>query len=149
MPSPSAEGEGGPLAVDEVSYRKRSQIIEPMNRDRHNTNLTVFSQKLRKNMTREERHLWYDFLRGLPFVVHRQYVIGSYIADFYIPSKSVVIELDGGQHFEPEQMEYDRNRDQYMADKGLTVLRYSNADINSNFSGVCEDIMRKTGIPVD
>ena len=99
-------------------------------------------------MTKEERHLWYDFLRGLPFVVHRQYVIDSYITDFYIPSKSVVIELDGGQHYETEQMEYDRKRDQYMVEKGLTVLRYSNTDINSNFTGVCEDIMRKTGMTV-
>ena len=58
------------------------------------------ARRLRKNMTKEERHLWYDFLRGLPVMVHRQKVIGKYIVDFYIAEANLVIELDGSQHYE-------------------------------------------------
>ena len=111
-----------------------------------NTNLTSYSQSLRRNMTKEERHLWFDFLKNLDITVHRQHIIGEYIADFYIASKSIVIELDGGGHFETEQIEYDRKRDAYMNAKGITVIRYSNADIHNNFSGVCEDILIRLGL---
>jgi len=97
-------------------------------------------------MTKEERHLWYDFLKHLNISVKRQFVIGSYIADFYIASKAIVIELDGGGHYEPEQEEYDRKRNMYMNSIGITVLRYSNLDVNRNFDGVCEDILRNSGL---
>ena len=95
---------------------------------------------LRKNMTREERHLWYDYLRSLPVMVHRQKVIGRYIVDFYIASAGLVIELDGSQHYEPSGQEADRQRDAWLRSQGLTVLRYSNADVNYRFEGVCQDI---------
>ena len=68
--------------------------------EQHNKNLTANARSLRRNMTKEERHLWYDFLKGLPVRVHRQKVIGNYIADFYIASAKLVIELDGSQHYE-------------------------------------------------
>ena len=61
--------------------------------------LTGISRVLRKNMTKEERHLWYDFLKGLPLTVNRQKVLGDYIVDFFVASKKLVIELDGSQHF--------------------------------------------------
>ena len=61
----------------------------------NNPRLTPRAQELRSNMTKEERHLWYDFLKSLPVTVHRQKVLGNYIADFYIASKKLVIELDG------------------------------------------------------
>ena len=61
----------------------------------NNSKLTRNAQELRKSMTKEERHLWYDFLKSLPVTVNRQKVIGQYIADFYIAEKKVVIELDG------------------------------------------------------
>ena len=91
-------------------------------------------------MTKEERHLWYDFLKGLPVTVHRQKVIGNYIADFYIASSKIVIELDGSQHFEDEGKKKDAVRDAYFAEIGLRVLRYSNADVNLRFRQVCEEI---------
>ena len=107
-------------------------------------NLTLSSnaKALRRNMTKEERHLWYDFLRTLSVMVHRQKVIGAYIVDFYIASANLVIELDGSQHYDQEGRRADRERDAYLSALGLRVLRYSNADVNDNFSGVCQDILR-------
>jgi very-short-patch-repair endonuclease len=93
-------------------------------------------------MTKEERHLWFDFLKTLPVTVNRQKVIGRYIVDFYIASNNLVIELDGSQHFEATGKQKDINRDAYMTQNGLTVLRYSNLDINRNFREVCEDILQ-------
>ena len=106
----------------------------------YNSKLTANARRLRKNMTKEERHLWYDCLKQLPVTVHRQKTIGSYIVDFYIASHQIVIELDGSQHYETEHHEKDMQRDKYLTDVGCTVLRYSNADINVRFQSVCQDI---------
>ena len=108
-----------------------------------NNNLKKNSQKLRKEMTKEERHLWYDFLKTLPVTIHRQKVIGPYIVDFYCASAKLVIEIDGTQHFEEKGLASDAERDKYLNDMDLTVLRYSNYDVNSNFDGVCEDILKR------
>ena len=97
---------------------------------------------LRKNMTKEERHLWYDFLKTLPQTIHRQKIIGSYVVDFYCASAKLVIELDGSQHFEQAGQEKDAYRDAFLQEMGLTVLRYSNLDVNKNFEGVCLDILK-------
>ena len=105
-----------------------------------NYKLTNNARKLRKSMTKEERHLWYDFLKGLPLTIHRQKVIGQYIVDFYIADAKLVIELDGSQHYENEGVEKDTERDDYLRSAGITVLRYANSDINRDFQGVCEDI---------
>ncbi|MDE5671150.1 MAG: endonuclease domain-containing protein [Eubacterium sp.] len=109
----------------------------------YNQRLKNNSQKLRRNMTKEEKHLWYDFLKTLPVTVKRQKIIGNYIVDFYIASKKIIIELDGAQHFEEENQQCDTIRDKYLSNLGLTVLRYSNYDINTNFDGVCEDIKKR------
>ena len=111
--------------------------------------LKPYAQELRKNknMTRQERMLWYHFLRSLPVTVKRQKIISGYIADFYIPSARLVIELDGSQHYSSEGIEYDKERDEYMQSLGLTVLRYSNLEIDHNFSAVCEDILSKIPSP--
>ena len=106
----------------------------------YNPKLTGNAKALRKNMTKEERHLWYDFLKQLPVTVYRQKVIGNYIVDFYIADAKIVIELDGSQHFEEEGQREDRVRDAYLQAQGLTVLRYANSDVNGNFRGVCQDI---------
>ena len=103
--------------------------------------LTGYSQDLRKEMTEEERHLWHVFLKHLPFTIHRQKVIGPYIADFYCAETKTVIELDGSQHFEESGAAKDRERDAYMVAAGITVLRYSNLQIKRNFKGVCKDIL--------
>ena len=109
----------------------------------YNKKLVPNAQKLRKNMTKEERHLWYDFLKDLPVMVHRQKVIGPYIVDFYIASSKLVIELDGSQHYEKEGQNADFRRDAYLNSLGITVHRYSNLDINRNFEAVCQDIWNK------
>ncbi len=106
-----------------------------------NKNLSELARTLRKNMTRHERHLWCDFLKGLPVMVHRQKVIGSYIVDFYIAEKKLVIELDGSQHYFLPGKRADEVRDRYLREQGLTVLRYANSDIDRNFEGVCTDIL--------
>ena len=107
----------------------------------HNRSLSGNARRLRREMTKQERHLWYDFLKGLPVMVHRQKVIGNYIVDFYIAEEKLVIELDGSQHFEDAGKQADAVRDAYLNSVGLTVLRYSNADVNQRFRGVCEDIL--------
>ena len=104
--------------------------------------IVTFSQELRKNMTKEERRLWYDFLKNLPVTVHRQKVIGKYIADFYIASAKIIIELDGSQHYEETAQKRDAERDEYFRQNKIKVLRYSNYDINTDFDSVCSDILR-------
>lgn len=111
--------------------------------DTHNKKLAPNARTLRKNMTKEERHLWYDFLKDLPVMVHRQKVIGPYIVDFYIASAQLVIELDGSQHYEKDGLWADAQRDGYLNSLGLTVQRYSNLDIVRNFEAVCQDIWHK------
>ena len=111
--------------------------------DKSSKKITANARNLRRNMTKEERHLWYDFLKDLPIMVHRQKVIGSYIVDFYVAEKKTVIELDGSQHFEDAGIQEDRQRDQFLQSRGMTVLRYSNRDVNQRFRGVCEDIWNR------
>ena len=91
-------------------------------------------------MTKEEKHLWYDFLKQLPITVNRQKVIGKYIVDFYIASANLVIELDGAQHYEEKGKTQDAQRDSFLKSQGIDVLRYSNVDVNNNFESVCKDI---------
>ena len=98
------------------------------------------SQDLRKNMTKEERHLWYDFLKTYPIQFKRQYPVGAYIVDFYCYQAKLVLELDGSQHCEPSALEYDRNRSEYLKSQGLYVIRLSNRDITEQFRSVCEMI---------
>ena len=107
----------------------------------NNLNLTDNAKALRKNMTREERHLWYDFLKTLPVTVNRQKVIGKYIVDFYIASSKMVIELDGSQHYEDAGVASDIERDIYLNALGIKVLRYSNLEVNQKFESVCQDIL--------
>ena len=89
-------------------------------------------------MTKEERRLWYDFLRQYPVRFARQKVLGHYIADFYCAQAGLVVELDGGQHYEDKAMEQDARRTDYLAGYGLLVLRIPNNEVMQNFSGVCE-----------
>ena len=108
---------------------------------KHNSEMVPFAKELRKNMTKEERHLWYDFLKTLPITVNRQKVIGNYIVDFYIATAKLVIEVDGSQHYEEKGVENDAKRDVFLNGLGIKVLRYSNLDVNQRFEGVCEDIL--------
>ncbi len=105
-----------------------------------NGKLTKNARALRKNMTKEEAHLWYQFLCRYKPRFHRQYVIGNYIADFYCYEAKLVVELDGSQHFNAGEMEYDEKRTEYLRSQGLRVLRFSNLDVMRQFRNVCETI---------
>ena len=107
----------------------------------NNPALTKIARTLRKNMTKEERHLWYDFFKNLSVTVNRQKVIGRYIVDFYIASAKTAVELDGSQHYDDIGRKNDEIRDNYLNTLGIKVLRYSNADINQRFDSVCSDIL--------
>ena len=107
---------------------------------RHNKKLTQFAQKLRKEMTKEEKQLWYRYLREYPVQFHRQVTCGQYILDFYCAKAKLAIELDGSQHFEPDVKEQDRERTEYLNSIGVAVLRIPNNEIWRNLGGVCEEI---------
>ena len=107
---------------------------------KHNKSLIPYARNLRKNLTKEERHLWYDFLRSYPTKFLRQKVLGKYIVDFYCAEAKLVIELDGSQHYEDQGIEYDKKRMAYLEEYGIRVLRIANNEVNQNFSGVCEYI---------
>ena len=99
-----------------------------------------YSQQLRKNQTKEENHLWYDFLKTYPVQFRRQYPIGQYIADFYCHKARLIVELDGSQHCAPEGIAYDARRTATLEAGGIQVLRFSNLDVMRHFRSVCEAI---------
>ena len=109
----------------------------------YNKKLGSNTKTLRKNMTPEEKHLWYDFLKRLPLTVRRQHPIENYIVDFYIAEKKIVIEIDGRQHLLPEHKEVDEQRDTVLAAWGISVLRYSNDAVRNRFHTVTKDILQK------
>ena len=102
--------------------------------------LKSYSGNLRRNMTKQEKHLWYDYLRTYPLHFYRQRIIGSYIVDFYCPSAMIAIELDGAQHYEDAAEVYDSIRSRYLKEHGIAVLRFTNGDVNSRFQSVCDMI---------
>ncbi len=103
-------------------------------------NLLSRARQLRREMTKEERHLWYDFLRGYKPRFARQKLISPYILDFYCAAAHLAVELDGGQHYEDDGKAYDARRTAYLQQKGIQVLRFSNLDVMQNFEGVCMQI---------
>ena len=107
---------------------------------KHNKQLVPLAKQLRKEMTKEERHLWYDFLRTHPVRFSRQKVLGKYIADFYSAEAKLVIELDGSQHYEDSNVVKDAERSVFLEGYGLTIIRIPNNEITRNFRGVCEYI---------
>ena len=107
---------------------------------KHNKQLVPLARQLRKEMTKEERHLWYDFLRTHPVRFARQKVLGKYITDFYSAEAKLIIELDGSQHYENDNMEKDAERTDYLKGYGLKVIRIPNNEVSRNFRGVCEHI---------
>ena len=112
------------------------------------TNIPL-AKVLRKNMTPWEKKLWYQFLRNYPMRFQRQKAIGNYIADFYCAKARLIIELDGGEHYTPEQIEKDKIRTTKLENMNLAVFRILNRDIDRNFNGVCEyiDLIVKKSLP--
>ena len=100
---------------------------------KHNTKLTSNAKQLRKNMTDEERHLWYDFLRSYPVRFLRQKVIDEYIVDFYCHQARLIVEVDGTQHYESHGLLKDRIRTEHIESRSLTVLRIPNNEIRQHF----------------
>ena len=115
----------------------------------YNKSLTDNARELRRNMTPEEKHLWYVFFKKLPVTVNRQKNIGNYIVDFFIASSRTVVEIDGRQHGRPENHAADTERDADLKRLGITVLRYKNKDINERFNNVCYDILKHIGLSVE
>ena len=107
---------------------------------KHNPALTQNARVLRKNMTKEERHIWYDFLKDYPVRFLRQKVIDNYIVDFYCHQARLIIELDGSQHYDEIGILKDKIRTEKIKNRNLTVIRIPNNEISSNFYGVCEYI---------
>lgn len=107
---------------------------------KHNPELVPLAKMLRREMTKEEWHLWYDFLRTYPVRFSRQKVIGRYIVDFYCPQAKIVVELDGPQHYERDSIIKDAERTEFLEGVDLKIIRIPNSEVNHNFSGVCEYI---------
>ena len=117
-------------------------------KDYNKSNIPL-AKALRKNMTPWERKLWYDFLRNYPVRFQRQKAIGNYIVDFYCAKAGLVIELDGGGHYTPEQAIKDEQRTKDLESMKLSVARICNLDIDRNFRGVCEyiDLLVQKSLP--
>ena len=98
------------------------------------------AKALRKAPTKQEQHLWFGFLRKYPIRFQRQKTIDYFIADFYCHAAKLVIELDGSQHYSEQGLVYDKERSAVFAQYGVTVLRFSNLDVERNFQGVCTAI---------
>ena len=107
---------------------------------KHNANLTSRAQELRKNMTKEERRLWYEYLHTYPHRFRRQVTFGNCILDFYCASAKLAIELDGSQHYEEVGRQRDAQRTAFLESNGIFVLRFANIDVMQNLRGVCDQI---------
>ncbi len=107
---------------------------------KYNKEIVPAARMLRKNMTKEEKHLWYDFLRTYPIPFSRQKVLGRYIADFYCARANLVIELDGSQHYTEAGVWKDEKRTKFLEEYGKKVVRFRNYEIRDCFRKTCEKI---------
>ena len=105
-----------------------------------NNKLLPRARELRREMTPHERKLWYLFLRDYPVKIYKQRIIKSFIVDFYCHAAKLVIEVDGSQHYTEDGEAYDEERTQILSSYGLRVLRFSNYEIDTQFTGVCDRI---------
>ena len=107
---------------------------------KHDSRLTPLAQKLRREMTKEERKLWYEYLSSYSVRFRRQVAFGNFIMDFYCAAAKLCIELDGSQHYDEQGLARDAERSAFLEGNGIQVLRFSNLDISKNLRGVCETI---------
>ena len=103
----------------------------------YNKSNVKIAKILRKNATPWENTLWHKFLKDYPIRFQRQKSIGNFIVDFYCAKARLVVELDGGQHFLPQEKEKDVQRTQELKKQNLQIVRFCNNDIDNNFEGVC------------
>ena len=116
----------------------------------YNKNLVKNAKALRKQMTREEKKLWYDFLAKYTVRFQRQKAIDHFIADFYCHEARLIVEIDGAQHYADAEAQKDEFRTEVLAGYGLRVIRFTNRQINTNFQGVCayiDAVVRDSCIP--
>jgi len=106
----------------------------------YNATLTQRARELRKNATKQENRLWYEYLRTFHPRFTRQRIVGSYILDFYCGTAKLAVELDGSGHYEPEAIEYDKTRTRFLESLGIHVMRFTNTDVDRSFEGVCNTI---------
>ena len=106
----------------------------------YNRNNIKYAKELRKNATIQEKHLWYDFLSKYPIRFQRQKAINNFIADFYCHKAKLIIEIDGSQHYTPDGKIKDEFRTEILEEYNLKVIRFTNSQVDTNFSGVCEYI---------
>jgi len=134
------------IAVMEAYLRERRTLsfasskggcIKPMSDRPYNAALIKRARELRKNATKQENRLWYEYLRDFTPRFTRQRIVGNYILDFYCSSVKLAVELDGSQHYEAEKVIYDRTRIRFLETIGIKVIRFTNIDVDSNFEGVC------------
>ena len=111
-----------------------------MSKKPYDASLSPRARELRKNATRQESRLWYEYLRDYQPRFTRQRIVGSYILDIYCGKAKLAVELDGSQHYEPKTMDYDIRRTKFLESLGILVLRFSNIDVDKNFEGVCIEI---------
>ena len=107
---------------------------------KYNGKNTVLAKNLRKNATKQEKHLWYDFLRDYEIKFQRQRTIDNFIADFYCQKANLIIEIDGSQHYSEKGIEKDKFRTEKLENYGLTVIRFTNRQVDEDFYAVCEYI---------
>ena len=118
-PSPGGRCPSAHTGADEGNSTNMEQKEKPLTR----------AQELRKNATKEENHLWYDFLRTYPVQFLRQKPFGPYIVDFYCHKAKLAIELDGSQHYEGNGPEQDKIRTAYLQEvEKIRVLRFTNLE---------------------
>ena len=104
---------------------------------KHNKKLTPIAKKLRKEMTKQEKHLWYDFLRTYRPRFLRQKAVNKFVADFYCSKAKLIIELDGSQHYTEKGLLKDKKRTKILNTYGLKIIRFTNNEIDKHFEGVC------------
>ncbi|ATZ66959.1 MULTISPECIES: endonuclease domain-containing protein [Acinetobacter] len=100
-------------------------------------------QTLRNNMAEPEKRLW-GILRNnqLGVKFRRQHGVGHYIVDFYCPQLKLIIEVDGESHFSEDAQAYDKIRDKFMLELGLTTIRINNHDVMTNIEGIYQHIQQ-------
>ncbi len=131
-----------------MSYAMKGVLVE-RERVTKNNALLGRARELRRAMTPQERHLWYDFLRDYPVKIYKQRIIDSFIADFCCASARLVIEVDGAQHFTPEGISCDAARTEAIQRYGLQVNRFTNHEIDREFEAVCDEIRRRINLRME
>jgi very-short-patch-repair endonuclease len=108
------------------------------------SDLVVRARRLRRDQTEAEARLWRALrdgqLNGIGF--RRQHPVAGFVVDFYAPQQKLIVELDGGQHDEPEQRVFDEKRTQILQQQGHRVIRFWNNEVFENLDGVLEEIWR-------